>query len=375
MYERAGDTVIVRPKEGIRISLVPPPDDSYVEWKAGWLGKLDKDLYDMVECSWIPTQYIPFKERMKYRQIVAMRNGGRSSEIVIPTLKIKLGGIEYHLNVLNCKGTGVSTDYLRIRRKTIPSDEKKLRVAYAKSLYFGKEFRMVDSIISREVERHDRPMGGMTIPNADSEVSYEQMMIDEGLPHTPYAITTVIPEGIRANINWYNAKNVYPGRTYQECHDSGRWVRGPLAQVKRFFTTNIRMNAATHLEGEFQDMAGRGRGKLKWLQPKAIARLIGTSDGRFERYLRKAESEGMVGNFLGSINGNRTIDGLLTDGENLEFREDLVDRDFTEIFKGSEKFLKAYSKRMGFPHAPVLDAYGTFRRKGFEEKEELVIPS
>jgi hypothetical protein len=373
MYEIAGDNVIVRPNEGIKVSLVPPPDDSYVLWKAGWVSGLDKRMRELVESLWIPAQYILPKERKLYEEIVVMRNGGRSSDIVIPEQKVILGDVTYNLNVLNCKGTGVSANYLRGTVNHGDVGGKKRRVGYARSLYSDKKFSVVESIISRELERHDRPLGGVSIDGVDSEIDLVDTMISEGLPHTPYAIATVIPERIRTNISRYNAKHVYPDNGYQKCHDSGRWVKGPLAQIKRFFTTNIRMNFATRINDEYRSLVWGDRKAVGWLQPKMLARLVGRCDGRYESFLSRMESEGLYGSFTGGISSNRTIDGLLTDGENLEFSE-TNNKDFGKMFLGSERFLKRYCAKAGKPSNPVMDAYMTVKKKESEGKTPLVIP-
>jgi len=74
--------------------------------------------------------------------------------------------------------------------------------------------------------------------------------------------------------------------------------------------------------------------------------LLGRCDGKYQKFLNKMKIEGKHGDFLGHIGRNRTIDGLLVDGENLAFRSRIEHRNLVDMPKDTERFIKIFSKKV-----------------------------
>jgi len=74
--------------------------------------------------------------------------------------------------------------------------------------------------------------------------------------------------------------------------------------------------------------------------------LLGRCDGKYEKFLNKMKIDGKFGDYLGHICRNRTIDGLLIDGENLAFRSRIEHSNLIDMPKDTEPFIKIFSKKV-----------------------------
>lgn len=363
MYKVVGDNVIAIPSELTRITLVPPENEEDMIWRAPWiLSKTSKSVYRLLECLWIPCMYLEPEERKKYDEILVLRNGGRGSDIIIPTLTVGYGEIEYRINILNCKGTGVI--------------ESKVKEKGESLVEHRRGFTITNSVISRQEYDYGRPYGGVTVEAAiKSEVLEEQVMLNNDLSHAPYAMVIRIPEKIQRKIDEYNAKNIYQ-REYSRDSFGYSWVDGDLAQVKRFSTTNLRMNFPK--DRGFHKIVKENPNRLRWLEPENLAKLLGRCDGKYENFLNKIKAEGKLGDFFGHIGRNRTIDGLLVDGENLKFHPTIEHTDLREIPKNTERFIKRYSKKVFEAcQSEIYEILGTYNdaKKELNTGKPLIIPS
>jgi hypothetical protein len=260
-------------------------------------------------------------------------------------MELEYGYVRYKINVLNCKGTGVNEAVLR--------ETGKSAVEYRDSYSISNSVISRQSHISRRGINYGAPRGGITTASAlRVEICNEQLMLDNGLAHAPYAMVTKIPDEIQKRIDKYNAENIYK-RPYSEASFGENWVNGDLAQVKRLFTTNIRMNS-------IQDISLPGivenESSLEWLLPENVAKLIGKCDRKYKCFLDGLAAKGQFVNFIGIIENNRTIDGLLVDGENFELVDKVEDKDLRCMFDVSRKFIRRYSNTFGIGSDGALKA-------------------
>jgi hypothetical protein len=346
MYRLAGESILNLPKEMTSITLVPPADDSDVVWEQDWITrKMNRSLDRLTRYLWIPSMYLEPSERKGCDELLVFRNGGRCSDTIIPQMDLEYETIRYKMNVLNCKGTGVNEASLKETGKT--------------SIEYRNGFSICNSVISRQSHismrgiNYGAPRGGITTDSAlRVEVRNEQMMLDNGLAHAPYVMVTKIPDQIQKRIDKYNAENIYK-RPYSEESFGENWAGGGLAQVKRLFTTNIRMNRIR--DASFPAVVKK-ESELEWLRPENLAGLIGRCDGKYKRFLDGLAAKGRFVNFIGTIKNNRTIDGLLVDGENFEPVDRVEDNDLRRMFDVSRKFILRYSGTFGMGQDGALNA-------------------
>jgi len=361
MYKVAGNTVLAIPNEFIRIALIPPENEDDILWRSdGICSETNKWTYKLLQHLWIPSIYLEPEVRKKYDEILVLRNGGRSSDIIIPTLTVENGEIEYKMNILNCKGTGVIESRLKKKGKS--------------TVEYRKGFAIRNSVISREEYSHERPYGGVTAEAAlENEVPNEQVMLSNDLPHVLYAMVIRIPREIQREIDEYNANNIYQGN-YSRAYFGSRWISGDLVQVKRFFTTNLRMRMKFYRDKSFYEIV-ENNPRLGWLEPENLALLLGRCDGKYEKFLNKMKTEGKFGDFLGHIRRNRTIDGLLVDGENLAFRSRIEHSNLIDMPKATERFIKIFSKKV-FDKGPseiheIVGVYYDAKKKELTHKRSI----
>jgi hypothetical protein len=366
MYKAVGNTIVEVPQQFIRITLVPIENEKDILWKNDWiLTKANKSLKKLLFSLWIPSMYLDSRTKKQNDELLVMLNGGRSSDIIIPTLTAEYGDIKYNLNILNCKGTG--------RPEILENPQ-----AHVKRV---SNFSIGNTVISRFEFYCGRPIGGVTVKDAlKEEVVNEEMMLREGLPHTPHALVLRIPKSIQRRIDKYNSQHVYR-YFYHIYRYPDEWINGDFAQVKRFFTTNIRMiNDSSELlpeQKDFFEYVVEKNNKPEWIKPENLAKLLGRVDGRYQAFFKKMEIKGKCVDFTGDTGANRTLDGLLTDGENLKIiPNDRLGME-EDMFYDSIRFLEDYAKL--YNKTPretkrIIKSYEEAKREEIEHRKPISIP-
>jgi hypothetical protein len=366
MYKLVGNTIVEVPYGFNRITLVPIENEKDILWKNDWiLSKTNKSLKKLLFSLWIPSMYLDSRTKKQNDELLVMLNGGRSSDIIIPTLTAEYGDVKYNLNILNCKGTG--------RPEILENPQ-----AYVERV---SNFSIGNTVISRLEFSCGRPTGGITVKDAlKEEVVNEKMMLREGLPHTPHALVLRIPRSIQRRIDKYNSHHIYG---YHTGIATNTWIGGDLAQVKRFFTTNIRMmNDSSDLLPDQRDfleyVVDKKNNKPEWIKPENLAELLGRVDGRYQVFLKNMKMKEKRVDFVGDIYANRTLDGLLTDGENLKFiPNDRNDGMEVDMFADSLTFLENYAElynKTSRETKRIIKSYEEAKRKEIEHRKPISIP-
>ncbi|MCW1309922.1 MAG: hypothetical protein QXP04_04475, partial [Candidatus Nanoarchaeia archaeon] len=182
LYKIVDNTIVRIPNEFIRITLLPIEDEQDIVWKNDWiLSKANKSLQKLLFSLWIPSIYLDPHTVKQNEELLMMYNGGRTSDIIIPTFETEYHGVKYYFNILNCKGTG-NLEMIGIMNK-------------------GR-FLITDAHITRIEYMNGTPLGAVSLDDAlNEEVVNENLMLENGLPHTPHALVLKIPREIQKRID------------------------------------------------------------------------------------------------------------------------------------------------------------------------------